>query len=214
MPIGLSHATHSTMKSLLAIKATCSGASSRMPSLLLSAIVALGAGAALAEGPGDGSSGGDPTVGTLPLTGGEGVDLDQTLTLRGPADLVRAVVASADGDGGVEVIDLGGGDAWMRFYGDVHLALDLGILRGLELAIFGGFEGGGTVYAIETAEGMGSPFGLESGYSLDLEHGSLLTEGLLDEALDVHAFHRSGRRTRTQLQLDATQGTLLIRQQI
>ena len=95
------------------------------------------------EGFGGDSSGGDPTVGTLPMTGGEGVDLDQTVTLRGATELIRSAIVKADGDGGVEVIDLGTGESWVRFYGDVELELDLSILVGLELGIFGGFEGGG-----------------------------------------------------------------------
>lgn len=206
------------MKSLQNLKDSTFWTCRSMLSLALAGLAATWTAAALANGPGlgpgSGSSGGDPTVGTLPITGGEGADFDQTLTLRGPALSVRESIRAASGDGEVEVIDLGGGEAWLRFYGDVTIELDLGRVRDLDLEIFGGFEGGGTLYAIETADGMGAPFGLESGYSLDLEHDRLLIEGLLDESLVIHAAHRSGHRTRTALHVDATSGALVLRQQL
>lgn len=185
----------------------------RLPALLLGALVAAGFAAVGAEGGiGGDSAGGDPTVGTLPMTGGEGVDLDQTVTLRGATEAIRGAILSADGEGGVEVIDLGSGDAWVRFYGDVALRLDVAALSGLQVGIFGGFEGGGTAFAIETAGGIGSPFGLESGYSLDVQVDRLLSEGLIYDPLSIHAFHRSGRRTSTALQLDPTGQVLMVRQ--
>ena len=166
------------------------------------------------EGFGGDSSGGDPTVGTLPMTGGEGVDLDQTVTLRGATELIRSAIVKADGDGGVEVIDLGTGESWVRFYGDVELELDLSILVGLELGIFGGFEGGGSAFAVETVDGVGSPFGLESGFSLEIEVGRLVSEGLVDSLMEIHAYHRSGRRTSTGIELNAAGDRLQILQQI
>jgi len=188
--------------------------SRRLPTLLLCTLFAATIATVAAEGESGGDSGGDPTVGTLPMTGGEGVDLDQTVTLRGATEVVRAAILAADGEGGVEIIDLGAGDSWVRFYGDVSLRLDLAALSGLELEIFGGFEGGGTAFAIESAGCIGSPFGLESGFSLDLEVDRLLTEGLVYDPLAVHAFHRCGRRTSTQLQLDATGRALEVRQKL
>ena len=95
-----------------------------LPALLFGALTMTSAAVVVAdEGFGGDSSGGDPTVGTLPMTGGEGVDLDQTVTLRGATELIRSAIVKADGDGGVEVIDLGTGESWVRFYGDVELEL-------------------------------------------------------------------------------------------
>lgn len=186
-----------------------------MPVFLLGALVAATVATVGAEGGvGGDSAGGDPTVGTLPMTGGEGVDLDQTVTLRGATEAIRAAILAAEGEGGVEVIDLGSGDSWVRFYGDVALRLDVAALSELQVGIFGGFEGGGAAFAIETAGGMGSPFGLECGYSLDVEVDRLLSEGLIDDRLSIHAFHRSGRRTSTEFQLDATGRALEVRQKL
>ena len=187
----------------------------RLPVLLLGALVAATVATVSAEGDvGGGSSGGDPTVGTLPMTGGEGIDLDQTVTLRGATEAVRAAILAADGEGGVEVIDLGSGDSWVRFYGDVGLRFDLAALSELQVGIFGGFEGGGTAFAIETVDGLGSPFGLESGFSLDVEVDRMVNEGLVDDHLSIHAFHRSGRRTSTEFQLDVSGRVLEVRQKL
>ncbi|MDC3307534.1 hypothetical protein OAV47_01755 [bacterium] len=186
-----------------------------LPALLFGALSMTSAAVVVAdEGFGGDSSGGDPTVGTLPMTGGEGVDLDQTVTLRGATELIRSAIVKADGDGGVEVIDLGTGESWVRFYGDVELELDLSILVGLELGIFGGFEGGGSAFAVETVDGVGSPFGLESGFSLEIEVGRLVSEGLVDSLMEIHAYHRSGRRTSTGIELNAAGDRLQILQQI
>ena len=186
-----------------------------LPALLFGALSMTSAAVVVAdEGFGGDSSGGDPTVGTLPMTGGEGVDLDQTVTLRGATELIRSAIVKADGDGGVEVIDLGTGESWVRFYGDVELELDLSILVGLELGIFGGFEGGGSAFAVETVDGVGSPFGLESGFSLEIEVGRLVSEGLVDSLMEIHGFHRSGRRTSTGIELNAAGDRLQILQQI
>jgi len=186
-----------------------------LPALLFGALTMTSAAVVVAdEGFGGDSSGGDPTVGTLPMTGGEGVDLDQTVTLRGATELIRSAIVKADGDGGVEVIDLGTGESWVRFYGDVELELDLSILVGLELGIFGGFEGGGSAFAVETVDGVGSPFGLESGFSLEIEVGRLVSEGLVDSLMEIHAYHRSGRRTSTGIELNAAGDRLQILQQI
>ncbi len=186
-----------------------------LPALLFGALTMTSAAVVVAdEGFGGDSSGGDPTVGTLPMTGGEGVDLDQTVTLRGATELIRSAIVKADGDGGVEVIDLGTGESWVRFYGDVELELDLSILVGLELGIFGGFEGGGSAFAVETVDGLGSPFGLESGFSLEIEVGRLVSEGLVDSLMEIHAYHRSGRRTSTGIELNAAGDRLQILQQI
>ena len=186
-----------------------------LPALLLGALGMTSAAVVVAdEDFGGDSSGGDPTVGTLPMTGGEGVDLDQTVTLRGATELIRSAIVKADGDGGVEVIDLGAGESWVRFYGDVELELDLSTLEGLELGIFGGFEGGGSAFAVETVDGVGSPFGLESGFSLEIEVGRLVSEGLVDSLMEIHAFHRSGRRTSTGIELNAAGDRLQILQQI
>jgi hypothetical protein len=203
------------MTSNTTTKARAHRPSLRVPALLLGALVVAGLAAVGAEGGvGGDSAGGDPTVGTLPMTGGEGVDLDQTVTLRGATEAVRAAILAAEGEGGVEVIDLGSGDSWVRFYGDVALRLDVAALSELQVGIFGGFEGGGAAFAIETAGGMGSPFGLECGYSLDVEVDRLLSEGLIYDPLSVHAFHRSGRRTSTALQLDGTGQVLTVRQSL
>ncbi len=186
-----------------------------MPTLLLAALLATSVATVVAEGGvGGDSSGGDPTVGTLPMTGGEGIDFDQTVTLRGSTELIRAAILAADGDGGVEVIDLGAGTSWVRFYGDITLDLDLASVSGLELGVFGGFEGGGTAFAIESSGSIGSPFGLESGYTLDLDVARLLSEGLVYDALAIHAFHRCGRRTTTELKLDSTGRVLQVRQKL
>jgi hypothetical protein len=203
------------MTSLKNIQGQASARQRWLPALLLGTLSVTSVAVVLAdEGvPGD-SSGGDPTVGTLPMTGGEGVDLDQTVTLRGETELIRAAVRAADGDGGVEVIDLGAGESWVRFYGDVSLELDLTTLTGLELGIFGGFEGGGTAFAVETQDGVGSPFGIESGFSLEIEVGRLVTEGLVDGLMEIHAFHRCGRRTSTGIELNAAGDGLQVNQQI
>ncbi len=203
------------MTSLNHIQAKASSRQRWLPALFLSALSVTSAVVVLAdEGLGGDSSGGDPTVGTLPMTGGEGVDLDQTVTLRGATELIRAAVREADGDGGVEVIHLGAGESWVRFYGDVSLELELSALAGLELGIFGGFEGGGTAFAVETMHGVGSPFGIESGFSLEIEVDRLVNEGLMDTMMEIHAFHRSGRRTSTGIELNAAGDGLQIQQQL
>lgn len=202
------------MNSLKTVKTHRSSASRWWPSILFSVLAVTSTSIAIADDPGGDSGGGDPTVGTLPLTGGEGVDFDQTVTLRGATELIRAVIVDAGGHGGVEVIDLGSGEAWVRFYGDISLELDLTLLSRLELGIFGGFEGGGTAFAIETAGGVGAPFGLESGFSLDVEVDRLVTEGLIDDTVEIHAYHRCGRRTFTQLDLSPAGDTLRIQQQL
>ncbi len=201
------------MKSFKTTRTCASGKRRWVSALLLSVLPVTSAALVLADvDPGGDSAGGDPTVGTLPLTGGDGVSLDQTITLRGSTERIRAAVREADGEGGVEVISLGEGEAWVRFYGNVSLELDLACLVELELGIFGGFEGGGTLYAVETDGGIGSPISRESGYSFDLEVERLLSDGLVDERMDIHAYHRCGRRTSTELLLGAQGNTLLVRQ--
>ena len=83
----------------------------------------------------------DPTVGTLPMAGPGAGDFDQTITLRGQTELLRAAVLGADGDGFVEVIDIGDGTAWARFWGDVRIELSTALLPSVAVGLFGGFEG-------------------------------------------------------------------------
>ncbi|MEM1450591.1 MAG: hypothetical protein AAF957_08890 [Planctomycetota bacterium] len=148
------------------------------------------------------------------MTGDDENTLDQTIELRGSVLDLRAAIIDAGGDGSVDVIPLGGHDALIRFYGDVRLELDLALLTKIDVSIWAGFEGGGLAYAIGTQDGIGSPRGLESGYSLALDPIGYANVGLLDEPLEVHAYHRIGRRTKTTLMRRASSGSLVLYQDV
>ena len=119
-----------------------------------------------------------------------------------------------EGDVGVEVVGGGGGDAWVRVSGGDSRELHHGDLGGRKLGIFGGCEGGGIGFEVETQDGVGLPFGIESGFSLEIEVGRLVTEGLVDGLMEIHAFHRCGRRTSTGIELNAAGDGLQVIQQI
>ena len=186
-----------------------------LPAVVVACCMAWGAALVLAfDDPGEGDGGGDPTVGTLPMHGGGNAPFDQTTTLRGRTQDIRAAIVDASGDGSVEVVPLGNGEAWVRFYGDVTVELDLSVLTSIEVGIFAGFDGGGMAYAVATPEGLGSTYTLESGYSVALDPIRFANTGLLDESIEIHAFHRAGVRTLTRLERGPAGGTLLIHQDV
>jgi len=192
------------------------GAHGLLPAVLVTGCLAWGA--LLTSAFGDdsrGDSGGDPTVGTLPITGNSGQVLDQTLTLCGSVENLRAAIDDrASGMGCVDVIPLQGGMALMRFYGDVRVELDLGMLANIEVGIWAGFEGGGMAYAIGTPDGLGAPHMVASGYDIPLDPIRYANVGLLDEPLSIHAFHRIGQRTKTTLEMRPSTGTVVIFQDV
>lgn len=156
----------------------------------------------------------DPTVGTLPLGGPGAGDFDQTITLRGQTELLRAAVLDAGGDGFVEVIDIGDGTAWARFWGDVRVELSTAILPSVSVGLVGGFEGSGMHFAIGGEHGFGELRTLESGYELPLELGRAAAGGLLDSPLHLHAIHRSGVRTTTTFEVGIDGESVVIHQDI
>lgn len=156
----------------------------------------------------------DPTVGTLPMGGPVAGDFDQTITLRGQTELLRAALLSAEGDGFVEVIDIGDGTAWARFWGDVRIELSTALLPSVGVGLFGGFEGGGMHYAVGGEHGFGALRTLESGYELPLEVGRAAACGLLDSPLHLHAIHRSGARTTTTFEMGIAGDSLVIHQDV
>lgn len=162
----------------------------------------------------DEARGGNPTVGTLPMTGDDDDTLDQAVALRGRIGDIRPVVASATGDGSIGVVPLPNGEAWVRFYGDVRFEISLATLAELDLQIWAGFDGGGMVYAFETVDGLGSPRGLLGGYTVTLDPIHYANRGLLDEPVKVRALHRTGERTSTRLRLDASRGVLVVNQDV
>lgn len=191
------------------------GAHGLLPAVLVTGCLAWGALSTSAFGDEPGAdSGGDPTVGTLPITGNSGQALDQTLTLRGPVEDIRAAIKGAGGPGSVDVIPLQGGMALVRFYGDVRIELDLGALANIEVGIWAGFDGGGMAYAIGTPDGLGTPHMVASGYDIPLDPIRYANAGLLDEPLSIHAFHRIGQRTKTTLEMRPTAGTVVIFQDV
>lgn len=203
------------MKTLSSRLERTPGAHGLLPAVLVTGCLAWGA--LLTSAFGDdsgGDSGGDPTVGTLPITGNSGQALDQTLTLRGNVEDLDAAIQDADGRGHVDIIPLQGGMALMRFYGDVRIELDLGALANIEVGIWAGFEGGGMAYAIETPGGLGTPHLVASGYDVVLDPIRYANVGLLEEPLLIHAFHRIGQRTKTTLEMRPSAGTVVIFQDV
>ena len=164
--------------------------------------------------PGIGGGMVDPTVGTLPMGGPDAGDFDQTITLRGRTELLRAAVLSAGGDGFVEVIDIGDGTAWARFWGDVRVELSTALLPSVRVGLFGGFEGSGMHYAIGGERGFGELRALESGYELPLELGRAAAGGALDSPLHLHAIHRSGARTTTTFEVGIAGDSVVIHQDV
>lgn len=201
------------MTTLSSIRKTMLSGRRLLPAALVATCTAWGAAATLALD-GEGDSGSDPTVGTLPMYGGESDWLDQTLTLRGRVEDVRAAVPSAGGDGALDIVDLGNGEAWYLFYGDVEVELDLAALADVEVGIWAGFDGGGMAYSVATPNGFGSAFTLEAGYSVELDPLRFENTGLLEAPLEIHAFHRAGVRTLTEFELDPTGTTLTVRQDV
>lgn len=165
--------------------------------------------------PPSGDRGSDPTVGTLPSHGSSDFDaLDQTITLRGTAADLRAAVVSASGDGAIESIDLGDGQLWLRYYGDVALELNLAVLADVEVAIFSGFQGGGLSYSVGQAIGFGEARRIAAGGSIRLDPLRFQVAGLLDDTLFVAGLHQSGARTLTSLDFQPVDGIVVIRQDI
>lgn len=156
----------------------------------------------------------DPTVGTLPMVGPSGGEFDQTITLRGETTLLRRTIVDADGDGFVEVIDLGDGTAWARFYGDVRVEISAEMLPSITVGLYAGFEGSGMHYAIGGDHGFGTPRSLESGFELPLDLGRALSGGLLDSPLHLHAIHREGTRTTTTFEVGVDDSTVVIHQDV
>lgn len=158
----------------------------------------------------------DPTVGTLPMRGDGGeAELDQTITLRGSLeDLRDALVVDATGNGFVEVIDLGQGQGWVRFFGDVRLELSADSLANVQVAIFSGFEGGGMRYVVQTSLGYGTVQNLMGGYELPIDLVRLSTARVLEEPAFIYAMHRTGARTATSIQSDPVTGNVVIFQDV
>ncbi|MEM8709724.1 MAG: hypothetical protein AAGG01_02130 [Planctomycetota bacterium] len=168
--------------------------------------------------PPPGDDGSDPTVGTLPMVGDSDDDFfDQTITLRGLQEAIDQALVSATGDGATEVIDLGGGNVWIRFYGDVSLELDLDSLNGIEVEIFTGFEGDGMTYAIGEGSDLGS-FGsarrLGPGGEIGLDPLRLMDADLLDSPLHVMGLHFNGVRTHTSVELMPNDAHVVLRQDV
>lgn len=163
--------------------------------------------------PGKDSSG-DGSVGTLPMTGGTSGEFDQTIALRGDIGMIRASILDAGGDGSVQVIPMANGEAWVRFYGDVRLELDLSALATVDVSVFSGYFGGGMAFAVSTPGGMGSVTGIEAGSEIPLDVVWFANAGLLDEGLSVHGMHSIGLRTSTTLTHDAGAGTLILQQDV
>ncbi len=170
---------------------------------------------ALADLTPSGDNGSDPTVGTLPSLGNSDYEsLDQTVTLRGSYADLRAAVVSANGVGAVEAIDLGDGDYWIRYYGDVMLELDLAALTNLEVSIFTGFEGNGLTYSVGQANGFGEPRQIGVGGDIRLDLLRFKLTGLLDDTLFIAGLHQTGERTMTSLDFRPVDGVVVIRQDI
>lgn len=166
-------------------------------------------------GDGGGEDGSDPTVGTLPMLGDTDDEFfDQTVTLRGLAvDVANAVIA-VGGVGAAELIDLGNGEVWVRYYGDITLELDVAELTNVDVAIFTGFEGNGMSYSIAQSNGLGDVRRLPSGSSIALEPTRYVSFGLLDQTLFLGGLHQDGTRTMTALDYEAVDGVVVIRQDV
>ena len=165
--------------------------------------------------PPSGDGGSDPTVGTLPTYGDSRFEgLDQTVTLRGSFEDVRAAFVSATGHGAIEAIDLGEGDVWIRYYGDIALSLNLAELADVEVSIFTGFEGEGLTYSIGQANGFGEARSVGVGSDIRLDPLRFKLSGLLDDTLFVAGLHQTGARTMTSLEFLPVDGVVVIRQDI
>lgn len=179
-----------------------------LPAVLLGiGVLAIGLGAtqSLAWGDGGGDFSSDPTVGTLPMHTGGVEDVlgpDQVIYLYGEVGALRAALAAADirwlpGQSAAGVWALPEGRAWVEFHGSIGLHWDdLRVLRGIEIGVGAGFEGGGLMCAVETAQGMTAPALLEVGRSMPVPLARLSDAGLLQQPLILHGLHRSGDRSR------------------
>lgn len=183
---------------------------------VLTALVALPVlGWSLPDGDGkDGSFGSDPTVGTLPMTGGDGSEFDQTLTLRGDVQVLRTALRGATGDGYIEVIDTGDGQAWARFYGDVRIEVAVFALPEIQVGLFSGFQGSGMHYVVGGPRGFAAPRALAAGYELPLDLTRAVSAGLLQQPLYIYARHRSGERTSTALEMGQDGATVVLHQDV
>lgn len=168
--------------------------------------------------PDDQSGAADPTVGTLPSLGGT-TELDQSLTLRGDLETIRRAVVRADvlvpteNPGTYEVIELGGDQCWVRFYGDLRLELDADAVAELDLGLFAGFEGEGLAYVVETLSGSSSVQGLAPGEEVLIDPLRILDSGLLDgRPVFLHGVHRTGQQTHVSFEFDAEASTFVVHQ--
>jgi len=139
---------------------------------------------------------------------------DQTITMRGPAAAIDAAIVFEGGVGAREVIDLGDGDVWIRFYGDIQLELDLAKLGSIEVEIFTGFDGDGMSYAVGGTSGFGSVRHLGPGGEIGLDPQRLADMGLLDDTLFLMGLHQSGQRTQTSAEMLPNDGHVLLRQDV
>ncbi len=195
----------------------------RILSLSLAALAAVVATSVLAVaafdappgGDGGGDDGSDPTVGTLPMIGDTEDDFfDQTLTLRGRTADVAAAVGDASGNGAAEIIDLGNGEVWVRYFGDVTLELDLSQLAGVQVGIFTGFEGNGMSYSVGQATGFGDVRRLPSGSDIKLDPIRLVNSGVLGQTLMLGGLHQDGTRTMTTIDYVTVDGMIVLRQDV
>ncbi len=209
---GLTSGATGLGKALLALGCASMGAAALIAALSLTAAPAI---ADFDGPPGSGDDGSDPTVGTLPTYGDSGFDLiDQTITLRGSFADVRAAYVDVSGAGAKEAIDLGDGQVWIRYYGDIQLELNLAALANVEVSIFSGFEGNGLTYAIGQANGFGDTRVIGAGGDIRIDPLRFNQAGLLGETLFVAGLHQTGARTMTSLDYRANDGVVVIRQDI
>lgn len=187
------------------------------PAVVAIAALALPAAEAFQDGSDRGAFGrfapSDPTVGTLPVVGGEPSVIDQTLAIRGAVDDVREAISDvALGNGArIETVDLGGGEVWVRFFGTLVVELDLGEVGDVEVEIFNGFDGGGMNYAVRSRGSFGELAWLGSGERIPVRAQRLASMGLFDEALSLRALHRSGQLTETSFATTETAGSPVLR---
>ncbi|MEL6430282.1 MAG: hypothetical protein AAFZ87_04365 [Planctomycetota bacterium] len=186
---------------------------------LVAILAVAGTSAAFDVDPDTSKFGADPTVGTLPMVGGSPA-FDQALTLRGPVSDVRSAIRDAfqlDGSNvsaEVEVTDLGGGEVWVRFYGDLALDLDLDSLVNVELGLFAGFEGDGMGFVVEATPSAAPISGLLPGYELPIETLRLFDAGLFDGQVVLRAVHRAGNTSLVGFDFDPATLRLRITQDV
>lgn len=218
---------HTTPRSGLLARATRRVVGSVGPATLTLAGLVFAAASSAAFDLNYGKGGTDPTVGTLPMTGGD-PGFDQAITLRGDLGAVRAAVRNADGLSNsnvapeFELTDLGAGEVWVRFYGDMSLELDLEALADVEVGLFGGFDGDGMGFVVDASPGAGSTAGstagsvseLLPGYELDIDPLRLFDAGLTDGPVVLRALHRSGNTSRIGFDFDPATLRLTIVQDV